>query len=910
MIVKLVLKSLQHENVRFATAAFGVAAATGLVVWSLGLAMTSAAQSRATVRRMTEPYGCWVSTGGVGARPDRRVAGAMGRPMRGEMIAPALPPAAVAAVRAVPGVARADAFKVINTTLDYRPGGRILQGPPLRGAMVLAEKAGCPYAHAKVAGEWPDPESDEPVAAVCSAVFTPRRLEPPPPGTALVLMTPSGTVTVRVTAVIDFPQAVAGFPTVFASAGAMRQAAGGAFDPSPNLLLCGLRGDAVTGDVRKAVEAAAPGAAPTVMGRREIESQFSGDKLNAFKRQAPLLLTLAVLTALCMLVNALTVGVEQKLRVLALLRAAGMTTRQVARVVMLEGLVIGAGGWAAGMLGGWALLVLFVRRMPETFPEGVAMGWATPAASAAGVALVTALSLFWPCRRAMRIRPLDALEEHSGEDIAAGRAKARTAWLGFAMLFPMLALALPLPVSALTRSVLLLTVGIPLHVAGLLLFLPAFVRAVERVAAPAVAAALRLDVRLLRQRISRHMARTAGMVLTLAVGLGSYAAIHIWGGSMMQPFIPSRTFPDVIVSFLPNGVETGEARKVAALEGVAGGRCLPVEAAQVFLTDGLLARVTERAGKPPAFTNVLLFGADPQAAYGGDAPLAAFRFTAGGRQAAADALAAGGACVVTRMFARETGLGAGDTLAVKQRGGEETFRIVGVVELNWHLVTARAQMRGRGGMPMGTMGPVFVSEADARRLSGNRGRTSFLWLNLSEAYRAKGALAAGQLLEQEIRAALRVGDENTVRVHHRDEIEDGTVARGAQLIGDMARAPFWSLVVLSTGVITLLIASFQSSAKSFAVMRAVGMTRGQLGRLLLGEAVLTGLCGIALSLVSGFCIGWTFTGWTRAWMPFGGLPLSLSVPWGLILRGVGFAFALCVAMAVPPIVWLVRREAR
>jgi hypothetical protein len=213
-------------------------------------------------------------------------------------------------------------------------------------------------------------------------------------------------------------------------------------------------------------------------------------------------------------------------------------------------------------------------------------------------------------------------------------------------------------------------------------------------------------------------------------------------------------------------------------------------------------------------------------------------------------------------------------------------------------------------MPMGTMGPVFVSEADARRLSGNRGRTSFLWLNLSEAYRAKGALAAGQLLEQEIRAALRVGDENTVRVHHRDEIEDGTVARGAQLIGDMARAPFWSLVVLSTGVITLLIASFQSSAKSFAVMRAVGMTRGQLGRLLLGEAVLTGLCGIALSLVSGFCIGWTFTGWTRAWMPFGGLPLSLSVPWGLILRGVGFAFALCVAMAVPPIVWLVRREAR
>ena len=54
--------------------------------------------------------------------------------------------------------------------------------------------------------------------------------------------------------------------------------------------------------------------------------------------------------------------------------------------------------------------------------------------------------------------------------------------------------------------------------------------------------------------------------------------------------------------------------------------------------------------------------------------------------------------------------------------------------------------------------------------------------------------------------------------------------------------------------------------------------------------------------------GWTFTGWTRAWMMFGGLPVSLSIPWGVILQGVGFAFALCIAMAVPPILWLVRKQ--
>ena len=230
-----------------------------------------------------------------------------------------------------------------------------------------------------------------------------------------------------------------------------------------------------------------------------------------------------------------------------------------------------------------------------------------------------------------------------------------------------------------------------------------------------------------------------------------------------------------------------------------------------------------------------------------------------------------------------------------------------MVDLNWHLVTSRAQMRGRHGMPGGTMGPVFVNEEVARQWSGNTETTCFLWLNFSEAYRAMDPLAAGQRLEADIRKTLAVGSGNTVRVHHRDEIADGTIAHSADLIGDMARAPFWSLIVLSTGMATLLIASFHASAREIAVLRAIGMTRGQLGRLLLAEALMTSVCGIVLSLVSGLCIGWTFTGWTRAWMPFGGLPVTLEIPWPTLFRGIGFAFALCALMALPPILWLVRR---
>ena len=919
MILKLVLKSLLDEKVRLLTAVLGVSVAVGLVVWSLGLAVTAAGQSRSTVRRMTEPYGCWVSAGGAGMRRGRRPAAAPAPP-RGGKRPETLAPELTDAVRNAPDVISVTACKTVRATLDHRPGGRVMQGPPLTGVMTLADAGGCPYTRATVTGKWPDPRSEEAEAAVCSAVFTPRKLSPPPVGSTLVLLTASGALRVKITALVDFPDAAPGFPTVFASTGAMREAGVMNVDAAPNLLLCRLRNADAVAAVKQAAAPFIGDGSIRVLGRRDLEAQVAGDKLNNFKRQAPLLLTVSVLTALCMLVNGLVVGVEHKTRALALLRAIGMTAWQAAQVIILEGLLIALGGWVIGLCGGWLLLRIFTGNMPETFPEGVMIGSVTPLVSLVGVTVAAALSLCWPCWRVRRIRPLDVLEPH-GVAADGPTGGGRRAWLGMALLFPMMALALPLPLTPLARSVLMLAVGIPLHVAGLLLILPRFIKTVERLAAPAVSAALKLDARLLRQRLSLNTARTAAMVLTLSVGLGSYAAIHIWGASMMAPFVPSPEFPDMIVSILPNGIDTEVARKAAELEGVADGRCLPVAAAQFMIADEITERIRQRSGKMPAFSNVLIFGAEPRAAFGGEKPLARFRFVEGERQDAAAELAKGGACVITAMFARESGLGLGGEVSIqrsargrldKTAGASgmtvETLRIVGVVDLNWHLVTSRAQMRGRGGMPQGTMGPVFVSEADARRLSGNHDKTSFLWLNLSAAYRAKGALQAGQLLERDMRAALRVGEENTIRAHHRDEIEEGTVARGARLIGDMARAPFWGLVVLSSGIVTLLIASFHASSKTFAVMRAVGMTRGQLGRLLLGEAALTGICGIALSLLSGFCIGWTFTGWTRAWMPFGGLPLSLSVPWLLILGGAGFAFALCVVMAVPLIVWLIRYE--
>jgi hypothetical protein len=94
MILKLIITRARHDSMRFVTAVFGVAAATALVVWSLGLTRTAISQSRESVRRMTEPFTCWVSTTGAGVSlrrgappPPAFSSGGAARPLPGDLVA-------------------------------------------------------------------------------------------------------------------------------------------------------------------------------------------------------------------------------------------------------------------------------------------------------------------------------------------------------------------------------------------------------------------------------------------------------------------------------------------------------------------------------------------------------------------------------------------------------------------------------------------------------------------------------------------------------------------------------------------------------------------------------------------------------------------------------------------------------
>ena len=410
--------------------------------------------------------------------------------------------------------------------------------------------------------------------------------------------------------------------------------------------------------------------------------------------------------------------------------------------------------------------------------------------------------------------------------------------------------------------------------------------------------------------------RPLGMLLSLAFGFGAFVAVEVWGVSLTSVFIPSVEWPDAIVSILPGGVSSFDIEKLGKLEGVR--RIAELQPLQVNLLplEELPAEPRGNGGGPrggKAYRNALLLASDW---------LPDFRFAAGSHDEAAKALEEGDACVVSAMMARAHGWSLGDAVKLDcGRGLEMSLKIVGIVDLNWHMVTSRGLVRGLNRMPVNTDGPVFVSfdtlaACDAR--PQHYVPMTHLWLDYTPEFRTRhGVFEAGRLVERSIVAALNGADlvteegevrGNTVRLHARDEVADGTLAHGDELIGSMARVPFIFIGVISLGFVAMLVGSVDARKREFVVLRAVGATRGQLALLLVREAVSVSTKGIAFGLVGGTAAGWLFTFSTRKLMANWGLPPALSVPWPTLAEGMIGALCFTLAVAVPAALLLVRRS--
>lgn len=241
---------------------------------------------------------------------------------------------------------------------------------------------------------------------------------------------------------------------------------------------------------------------------------------------------IALLVATLLILNTFSILVAQRSRELALLRAIGATRRQVRVAVLSEALAIGLVGATLGLGVGyglaWGILVAMRSFGIDLGTAVPTITWQAVAASYAIGIVITLVAAALPARKASRVRPVEAMAAaaQSGPERIGG--------------LPMVGVAMiEIGVAALVCAVWL-DVPEPLWWAGVgaVLLLVGMVLAAVVVGTPLIAAfgaayrALFGEVgRLARLNAVRQPRRTAATAATLMIGLALVATVAILAAS-------------------------------------------------------------------------------------------------------------------------------------------------------------------------------------------------------------------------------------------------------------------------------------------------------------------------------------------------------------------------------------------
>ena len=618
---------------------------------------------------------------------------------------------------------------------------------------------------------------------------------------------------------------------------------------------------------------------------------------NTFRLQAAAGSLLAILASVMIIFTALSIGVEERRREIALLRSIGLTRRQIAASILSESLFLAVPGWLGGLAAGW--LILAAATGKPFGLNGTVVGFSFLCA-----VIGSLLAAFFPMLKACRVRPLEAAAEARDESFdrfsAAGRNFSRLslAVLGILLIGADLGLVYFAPGETARRAALHSGIGIAALAAGVLCLLPTLLRFAENALLPILAAILRFDRTVSATELSSHLRRSVGVTAMLAVGGGLFVLMQVWGYSMLEPFLPNRQMPDAFVSFLPTGLDDEHLAELKKLPGVLFEEFEPVALEQAaFAPDALPSGKT--AG---SFANVIFFGMDVDRSFAGKKPLVKLQFVEGDPSEAFAAMKSGRGVIINDAVTVDYGLHAGDTLQVSDPKNPSRileYPVVGVTKFNgWQWLSKTGGVRrnfGRSG------GMVFASEKliqDDFHLS----RPSCFWFNTAKGTEystlEKELDALARRNFEAIPAEERRGNSVYVKLSTRESLYDSIAGRADSVIWGMSVMPLVTLLLTSIALIAVTVNSVRSRRRWFGIMRAVGVERSKMFRMILAESILLGLTAAAASLLFGIpaAAGALKLGQSM----FGTADPAMILPVRGLLFGLGALIMLSVAAAVYP----------
>lgn len=570
---------------------------------------------------------------------------------------------------------------------------------------------------------------------------------------------------------------------------------------------------------------------------------------NAMALTAVLLVfgAVAVLVAGLVIANTFAVLLAQRTRELALLRCVGATARQVRRSVLGEALVTGLVSSALGVAAGIGLaagMSALAGSSDTPIPlAGLSVPWYAPVVGLLVGTLVTLLAALAPARAATRVAPLAALRPVDPAPLRSRPGVLRLV-LGLVLLLPGIAL---MAAGVAMASVLVALPG------GVLSFLGVVLLA-QRAVPPVVAAAGRLAGRfggvpahLAAGNATRNPRRTAATATALLIGVTLTSAFVVGASSTRataQAGLAAEFPTDIVVSSFDGGLPASLLGALGDLAGVDRGAA--VLTADVVGPDG---QPTWTHGIDPARTEPVLRSTE-------DLPLPV-----------------PGQVLVPEWLAQTWSVRDGDAVSLGAAGEERSFTAL-VVDSDHPLMLTADDLRAVAPDPA-------VGE---------------LWLRLSDADPDAQVGAVDRITD--VVAEADPSAQVTGLVTLRDQIDEVLDLLLLVVTGLLGVA----VVIALIGVGNTLALSVVERRQENGLLRALGLTRGQLRGLLAWEAVL--VAGVAAVL--GVLIGGAY-GLIGAASVLGSVgEIVLSVPWLQVAAIVAVATVAGLLASVLP----ARRAAR
>ncbi|WP_431999710.1 ABC transporter permease [Streptomyces sioyaensis] len=539
-----------------------------------------------------------------------------------------------------------------------------------------------------------------------------------------------------------------------------------------------------------------------------------------------------------LIINTFTMLVTRRTREIALLRAIGATRRQVSRSVLLEALLVGVVASAAGFLLGLGIASVLPDILStdgNTLPQGPLVIGPRSVVAALGVGVgVTVLAAWLPSRKAAKVAPIEAMRT-TEQPPSAKRSRIRgVVGLALLVLGAGVLVSLSGAKDASETNLQNAMFGCAVLVAALIVLAPILASPVIRLTGR-LTGRFGITGRLAQRNALRDPRRTAATAATLMISTGLIAGLAVLGNSTAQALDSQAAAglgADYVISTgtPTTAIEPSAVHRVGETSGVRSATAVSDTTATIG------GSVQNISGVDPDTLNDTM----------------KLDFVSGSAKDLGP-----GRIAVSRTLAQKNGATTGSELNVGTvgMGPEQQFKKYTVVGVYQDNPIAKDALGVRSDVAKNAFKPGSVQRILVRTDGG----------------------ADPTTVEKQLHTAVR--NSPLITVQDRGQL----VTQAAGTLGDLLNVMYGMLaigvVISALGIVNTLAMSVAERTREIGALRALGMDRSGIRRMIRLEAVTVAAFGTLLGLAGGLFGAWAVGSLANAAMP----RYSLALPWGTLL---------------------------